>query len=663
MICRYVEKYDFSKVIFRDPSEAEYSPDGFVIKTGLTEFPGEETVLWDMGGSVRIRFRLLQPEDEKTLDAYEAGECYFQKTDEHGCVPVLEAEITLNSPEHPHWKSMKLGINLLMYDLREKDLYILYDTVNFRLIFDGVVVNHNMPFGTLAAPAYKGMTDRKHLSAPGYSSRVADARYYRENERVDKKFNYYTPHGHNTFIGDVANFCHNGVYHLLYMPDRHHHKNRWGGGGHHFEHMITRDFVTWEDVGPIWDVTKPWESTGTGTMCFHKGKYYVAFGLHTSRTIPEDKLCTRELRRYSEEHGKTRIVTYEELESMGKYPSGANYAVSDDGIRFQRGNKIFSACENPSVYARGDALIMYAGYGDSSAWRSEDFDQPWEPVETTHFTCGEHAAMRNTSECPSFFEWNGYQYLIMGVTGFWRTEKGGKEYIDVASRGYDVYDGLCVPMVAKTEDDRAILAGWTGGMDWGSMVVHRELIQYENGDLGMKWMPELFPDIRETDIRMSSGFMEIRERRSYYLEAEIDGSAGKADIRFIDRDGHMCELRLDTGKGTAQYGSGKYGDSIPDILPMYQAIRTAEQTRCGFGTAPEDLPHRSKDFAIARIRYPDGTYRIKILLYYFEKNNYTIIDTEIAQTRTLITARKNFLPARITVSENVRNVRLCEADL
>ena len=130
--------------------------------------------------------------------------------------------------------------------------------------------------------------------------------------------------------------------------------------------------------------------------------------------------------------------------------------------------------------------------------------------------------MRNSSECPSFFGWNGYKYLIMGFTGFWRTEKNSDEYIEYASKGFDVYEGLCVPMAAKTDDNRVVLAGWIGAMGWGSAIVHRELVQYENGNVGMKWLPELFPNTCATEIhRNADGEIMLEGKRSYYFEAEI----------------------------------------------------------------------------------------------------------------------------------------------
>lgn len=665
MIKRYIDAYNFEQMDFKNISYFEYPKNGFVIKLRLKNHPNKNAILADAYGCVRITQRLLKPEDRINLTYYEMSECYFQKTDKTGCAPVVEVEINLFSENHSDWKEMKLGINTLMYDITEKDLYIVYDTVNFRLVYDGVVVNNNLPFGMIDKPAGEAAVNYELVSDIAFSDETGMAKYYRTSETLDKKLNFYTPYGHNTFIGDVVNFYHDGVYHLLYMPDRHHHQNRWGGGGHHFEHMITHDFIDWEDVGPIWDVTEQWQSTGTGTMFFHKGKYYVAYGLHTDRTMPEDKVCNKELREYAEKNGETKIITYDELKERGMYPSGANYSVSDDGVHFVCGEKIFSACENPSIYSDGDKLVMYAGYGDCSAWSAEDVDKPWELLKELKFECFEKAAMRNSSECPSFFEWNGYKYLIMGVTGFWRTEKNSGEYIEYASKGFDVYEGLSVPMAAKTDNNRVILAGWIGGMGWGSMVVHRELVQYENGDLGMMWLPELFPEVSETEIKKNDdGIIEIEEKCPYYFKVEVDPSKSKtAEIRFADGKGDVCELRLDFEKKTAQYAGCRDGETAADILPMYKAIKTVEQTGFGFNIAPDTLPHRCGDFAIAHVRYPKKPFKVRIMIYYFAKNDCAIIDTEIAGTRTMITNRKGFVPKKILVGGNAENIGVYRAKL
>lgn len=664
MIKRYVELYDFNNVTFQKGKEINLSENGFIIKLKLKEFPKTQDVILDIPDCITVTQKLLKPVDEEKLDYYEKSEGYFQKTDLNGCVPVLEAEIILNDAMGEKTRKMKLGINLLMYDITKKDLFVIYDTVNFRLIYDKTVVNNNLPVGS-----FKGckhcLSKHNNVLYIEYSNEVPAARYYRTYEMLDKSLNYYTPYGHNTFIGDVANFYHNGVYHLLYMPDRHHHSNRWGGGGHHFEHMITRDFVEWEDVGPIWDITEQWQSTGTGTMFFHNGEYYVSYGLHTSRVISKDKVAGPLFDDYYKKNGTTKTFTFAEIKTMGLYPSGASYAVSDDGIHFSQSGKMFNSCENPSIYSSNNRLLLYGGYGNvCRIWGADDIDGPWEPMELFPFECFDNSPMRNTDECPSFFEWNGYKYLIMGVTGFWRTEKDSDVYIECASGGYDVYEGLSVPMAVKISDNRVVMAGWIGGMNWGSMIVHRELIQYNDGNLGMKWMPELFPKIKNTKKADSNGiFLEI-ERTSHYYEVEFEpGNSDVFGVQLIDASGKVCEIKFDVRNKTAQYGTCFEGESADEILPMYEAINTVEHKEYGFGLEPENLPHRCGDFAIANVRYPNGKITVKILIYYFEKNNGTVIDTEIAETRTMITNRGGFFPKKIKYFGAKAEASISEAEL
>lgn len=674
MIKRYVESYKFEKLEFCGIKAFEYQKDGFVLKIGLKDVPKSDNELLNIEGCIRLTQRVLTPEDEaKFKTGVERGECYFQKTDRNGNAPVVEVEICFDNPEHPEWDKMKLGVNVLQYDITKADLYIVYDGVNFRLVYEGRVVNNNLPFGELSEPK-KGevYVNDEILKGLEFAKNPQDAEFFRDTEILDKKLNYYTPYGHNTFIGDVVNFYHDGTYHMLYMPDRHHHGNRWGGGGHRFEHMITKDFVNWEDVGPIWDVTEQWQSTGTGTMFFHKGKYYVAYGMHSSRTLPEDKLCEKEMKEYYQKHGESMIVSYDELKKESKYPCGANYSVSDDGINFKMGEKIFCICENPSVYSDRDELIMYAGYGsDGAVWRSTDIDKPWKEQSGIGFDCFEKAYMRNSSECPSQFEWNGYKYMIMGVTGFWHTEKDSDEYIDFGAKGYDVYEGLSVPMAAKTDDNRVILAGWLGGIGWGSMVVHRELIQYEDGNLGMKWLSELFPETvnYKSDIRGGEK-TELRECVSYYFEAEVDPKGGDIfTVAVGDTKGSVCELKLDLKNNTAQYGSCSEGESTNEILPMYKAIKTVSQKNenggelCGFNINPDTLPHKAGNFAIANVRYPKDKFKIKMMIYYYDKNCGTVIDTEIAETRTMITNRNKFLANSVKADEKMTNVKVYKAVL
>jgi len=76
------------------------------------------------------------------------------------------------------------------------------------------------------------------------------------------------------FVGDCMPYCHNGVYHVLYLKDRHHHKSKWGFGAHQWSHISTADFDTWSVHPMAVEIDDPTE----GSIC--TGSWFYANGLH-----------------------------------------------------------------------------------------------------------------------------------------------------------------------------------------------------------------------------------------------------------------------------------------------------------------------------------------------------------------------------------------------
>lgn len=92
-----------------------------------------------------------------------------------------------------------------------------------------------------------------------------------------------------------------------------------------------------------------------------------------------------------------------------------------------------------------------------------------------------------------------------------------------------------------------------------------------------------------------------------------------AEIRFVDSVGDVCELKLDFEGKTAQYAGYKEWERSKTVLPMYKAVSGAEQTQAGFNIAPETLPHRCGDFAIANVRYPQKRLKYGFLFAVLRK--------------------------------------------
>ena len=644
MIIQKLQKYDFSACSFGDRPHSLQN--GFLIRFRLSSPVTEraETEIFSIPNAVRATVRLMTIAEAG--QGWGWNENYTSYPDSNGDVPVLEAEICLNVPYHPERKAIKLGIPLTLYDAVEKDIILGYDGMHLRMFMDGVVINENFPIGEIRNTEENPVlhtTDK--LAAIAFSAVLTAVQTIPYEKTIDCGIRYYSPDGHNTWAGDVVNFWHNGTYHLIYFYDRHHHGNRFGGGAHYFRQLTTTDFENWTDHGAIFELEKPWQSVGTGTMFCWNGKYYFAYGFHTSRNIPDEHLFGGEIYRRYAETGYTEAVSYDEIASCGKYPNGANLAVSDDGIHFHMMDEMFHWAENPSVYTKTDGgLFMCVGDG---IWEAETPQGKWRLTNPGFPPCGARSVMRNSAECPSFFEKNGYRYILMGLTGFWRTEKDSDVYFDSAALGYDIYDGLLVPMAVNC-GGRLILAGWLNGIGWGSVIVHRELIQHEDGSLGMCWLPE-DRIVTKSPVQVTNNRAETDPQVSYYWEIDVDPQNGGAlAVTFGDN----CTLRVDAARGEVQIAP-------PDsdrISPIHERIHEipADVTN---PWALRNTHIETRDFTIANVRGLDKPYTVRIIEHYDRKMNATLIDAEIAGERTIISHR---VGARIThvTAESVDDAKI-----
>lgn len=582
--------------------------------------------LFEIPGVLKMTAERLTAEE--ACQGWGRNENYDSYLDEDGCVSVLEAMLYLDVPYHPERTELKLGIPLTLYDVVGGDLMLLYDGLHVFFLYNGIVINENFPTGTLkqasGSPVYGS-----NLASAAFSSDLQAVRTTTFERILDRSIHAYSPAGHSAWAGDVVNFWHDGVYHLFYLYDHHHHGNRFGGGVHYFYHLTTTDFINWTDHGPIFEIEESWQAFGTGTPFIHDGRFWFAIGYHTSRSFPEELLYAQEIRAAYREHGYTEAVEHAEIRRQGRYPNGANLAVSDDGGQsYHLTCQMFHWAENPSVYSGSDGkLFMCVGDG---LWEAERPEGPWRPTKPGFPPHGAHTPLAYTDECPSFFEKDGYKYIIMGVRGYWRTEKYGDVYRDCAAVGEDIYDGLFVPMAVNC-GGRLLLSGWINGIGWGSVIIHRELIQYADGRLGMKWLPEAAPDVSEEKLLYrteDTSRFATDPKASYYYEIEA-ASASDGMIRVIFED--ECELRLDSARREIQIGP----IGAERIPPIHERIGREDPQRF------DDTHFCSRNFSIANADGLDGTYRIRISQFTDVKMHSTVIDAEIAGRRTILSNRVN----------------------
>lgn len=661
-ITEHYTKYHPERLKYTHSADIKSLNDGIIVKIKLNETPkAERKTIFEISGAIKIEIGVYNfPGDLKRMDPYRRDEYYNVYADENGNSPYIEAEILLHDEYgEKRVRSMSLGVPLNLYNATENEIYLLYDGVRFAWISNGEIVNINFPIGFINAENKKVFIS--DCAEIGICSDLKPLESEEKTETKKESIAFYSARGYNAWGGDIVNFYHDGVYHFLVLLDRHHHKNRFAGGAHTTYHMTTRDFIHWENHGEIYPIHKQWESFGTGTMFFWNGKYYYSHGFHTDRVIPRDKVGTRLLEKNYENDGVFYAVTYDELKRNGLYPGGSNYMVSDDGIHFEQGKKQIHCSENPSIYNENDeGLVMYAGYGAAGVWRASDIDGPWKKEDTDMPVFDNSSPVRNSSECPSIFEWNGYKYIIMGFRGYWQSGLRNNKFKDLAAIGDDIYDGLCVPMVANC-NGRYILAGWVGGSGWAFVTQHRELIQHENGKLGIRWMPELTPNPDELDKTeeiknvKSGNELKLDGFTSYYLECRINPQKNGRVGLVISGSGKPFVFELNTKRQKVQtLETANVNSFTEEVKALYEYISEMPIERTGCDQIPSENIHtNSHDFAIANVRELSKEYTLKIIFHYEKKSDNLVMDAEIGEGRTFISNRPDFRANSIKfISEN-----------
>jgi hypothetical protein len=626
-----------------------------------------------------------------------------------GTAPVLEAEIALDNAE-PDRRCMRVGVPLTMVGAdRTHDIALRFTGPKLELFVDGVLVDVEWPIGRVPvgdrvrvggspdggdpSPGFDGsigtaaiwdraLSDDEVTELAGGAPAVA----IRDREILgpeNPRLQYFTPRGHNAWAGDTMCFYRDGRFHLLYLADRRLGGSKFGCGAHRFAHASSADLVAWTHHPMALDIDEQYETFGTGYLLFHDNKYYLFYGMHSYRTVTWKRTLILQAQKILKETGQTAPLPFP---TDGTYPMGSSYAVSADGVTFEKSRIVIHPAQNPSVFAdsKSDGFLMLAGYGDEGFYSSTDF-RSWKR-EPPLIPYGKESPLRNSSECQCCFEWNGWHYIIAGRTGFWMARDRRGPYFTTGGHSlgegapcvprWDIYDGLFVPMVAPFKDNRRILAGWLwkneGPETWGGFLVFRELVQYQDGTLGLKWPAEMIPESgppMPIAIRGGAGVRgdarEVRVASNAFAYATIAGLPRNAHIALrvepgpgtgsfgVCVGGHGeyeggCELQFFPGTKQAQWGVPRNGlpdDVVPDLAAILEAGRATPPVP-GWRNGTRHLPFNAGDFAVTNVEGLDSALTLELIVKQ-DKSGGTIVDACIDNRRTMITWRKRLTGDRM----------------
>lgn len=563
-----------------------------------------------------------------------------------GSVPVLEAVLHLVSPLDGSVALMPIGIPLAILDkpFGKHEITLNFSGVRWTMYVDGHLLDNDFPFGYPDAGKMQSWNiDPEFISHAGIVFPASEFRRVTTAAGGNAPLQYWSPAGHNSWVGDVVSIYYDNSYHLFYLYDRRGHQSKLGRGGHYFEHLSTKDFIHWTEHEAAVPIEEQWETFGTGTPFVAEGKLCISYGYHTTRLYPREQTTLPKMFECLEHDGQTTTFNRHELDGIA---AGSSYSVSDDGVNFKKTGLLFHPCENPSIYVDPNGeLRMLANYGARGTWTADSVNGNWHCLNKDFPPGG---------DCTFFFNWGEYDYIIGGFSNLWskKSAEADSTYHDLVASGEDFYNGLCVPTISKTPDGRYIMAGWMWLKAWGGVLAIHELIQFPDGRIGTKWMEELLPATsgKSVNITSKNGVITTVPDSSFLLTFDVVPDSD-SDIRSI-----ALSILPETDKGVQDGCEWSIYDR--DSRAQYNGINreSREKTLCEGGE-----PHRGGNYAIGNLINTDKPFKVRMVVKYSQKYDGSIIDTEIAGSRTMLTYREKLKTGRIQFQANgmtVSNVRL-----
>lgn len=349
---------------------------------------------------------------------------------------------------------------------------------------------------------------------------------------------YFTPAGGNQFVGDCIPFFHEGTYYLYWLLDEGHHSSLNGLGGHQWVVSTTRDLKHWEHHPIAIGIDEDWEkSICTGSVAFDGKKFYA---FYATRLVDENKQVHEQLS-YAL---SPDAITYEKQQPNPFYRSAPGYStrnfrdpkvvIDPDGTF----HLFVTSSANEYAIGEGRGCLVHLSSKDLKKWEVRP------PLL---------AGQRDDPECPDYFHWNGWYYLIYG--------QGGDTYYVKSKQPYGPWEypesqafveqWVNVVKTAAFNGGRRIAAGWipsrdgnrdSSGERFGGSVVLREVKQLPNGDLATRFPEEVIP-LAEAPLKLRPNLSaHAVQTGNGEIELRAKGAMGAASFENIP---YNCRITLE----------------------------------------------------------------------------------------------------------------------
>jgi len=298
---------------------------------------------------------------------------------------------------------------------------------------------------------------------------------------------YFKPKG-NLFVGDCIPFDLNGTYYYYWLLDSAHHRSLNGLGGHQWALSTSTDLIHWKQHPIALGIDEEWEkSICTGSVAYYKGKYYAFYA--------------------------TRLII------DGKTNEQLSYAISTDGVHYekQKPNPFYTSAPGYSKRNFRDPKVFVDESGEFHLFVASDQEHP---VLAMNSGCLVHLSSRDlknwtvhdpiltgqpsTPECPDYFHWKGWYYLVYSDNSNTYYVKSRKPYGPWEAPRWQALneDWANVVKTALFKNDRRIAAAWVPNRAdskdrnheiFGGNSLFREVLQEPDGTLDTRFPAEMIP--------------------------------------------------------------------------------------------------------------------------------------------------------------------------
>ncbi len=193
-----------------------------------------------------------------------------------------------------------------------------------------------------------------------------------------------------------------GLYHLFYLYDRHHHHSKWRLGAHQWAHVSSCDLKTWTEHPMAIPVTEQWEgSICTGSVIRSQNKWYAWYAVRMSDRSPARLTCAV----------SNDLIHFEKSSEYFLIPEAYEPTGARDPKLFYFGGE-YHMLVTTKLQADGSGCLAHLTNDEmaGAGWRDAGCIMRWND-----YCAPESHEWNKVPECADWFRIGRHFYLVFGI--------------------------------------------------------------------------------------------------------------------------------------------------------------------------------------------------------------------------------------------------------